>query len=84
MKKKMRKKFNRVSNICGLLFLVGIVICVGSAGSYVTDSMYLYEFIMAELIGLMISLCCYGALRLMVEEYISKCRKDKRRHRKAA
>lgn len=83
MKKKM-KKFNAIGNVIGVLFLIGIMICVGSAGSYVTNSMYLHEFIMAELIGLMISLCCYGALRLMVEEYISKCRKDRRRHRKAA
>lgn len=82
MKKKMRK-FNAIGNVIGVLFLIGILICIGSAGSFVVAGMSLYEFIVAEAIGMIVIACCYRTLMIMVEEY-NRCHKKDKRRRKAA
>lgn len=82
MKKKMRK-FNAIGNVIGVLFLIGILICIGSAGSFAVAGMSLYEFIVAEAIGMIVIACCYRTLMIMVEEY-NRCHKKDKRRRKAA
>ena len=82
MKKKM-KKFNAIGNVIGVLFLIGIMICIGSAGSFAVAGMNFYEFIVAEAIGMIVVACCYRTLMIMVEEF-NHSHKRNRKRRKAA